>query len=82
MTARPARPELAPARVSFFLFKRTSGAWRLVSTRNVFIDSAGLARTTWTFGSTGDYYVRGYVNPTPYNANSVMTTPLERYNVR
>jgi hypothetical protein len=82
MTARPARPELAPAKVSFFLFKRTSGVWRLVSTRNVFIDSAGLARTTWTFASTGDYYVRGQVNPTPYNANSVMTLPLERYNVR
>jgi hypothetical protein len=81
MTARPARPELAPAVVSFYLYKRTSGVWRLVSTRNVGIDSAGLARTTWKFTSTGDYYVRGQVNPTTYNANSVMTSP-ERYNVR
>jgi trimeric autotransporter adhesin len=81
MTARPARPELQVALVSFYLYKRTSGVWRLVSTRNVFIDSAGLARTTWKFASTGDYYVRGQVNPTAYNANSVMTAP-ERYNVR
>ena len=81
MTARPARPELAPAQVSFYLYKRTSGVWRLVSTRNVTINSAGLARTTWQFASTGDYYVRGQVNPTAYNANSVMTPP-ERYNVR
>ena len=81
MTARPARPELQAAVVSFYLYKRTSGVWRLVSTRNVTIDSAGLARTTWKFASTGDYYVRGQVNPTAYNANSVMTSP-ERYNVR
>jgi hypothetical protein len=80
-TVRPARSELAPAVVSFYLFKRTSGVWRLVSTRNVTIDSAGLARTTWKFASTGDYYVRSQANPTPYNANSVMSQ-LERYNVR
>ena len=81
MTARPARPELQAAVVSLYLYKRTSGVWRVVSTRNVTIDSAGLARTTWRFASTGDYYVRGQVNPTAYNANSVMTAP-ERYNVR
>jgi hypothetical protein len=81
MTARPARPELQPAVVSFYLYKRVSGVWTRISTRNVTIDSAGLARTTWKFASTGDYYVRGQVNPTAYNANSVMTPP-ERYNVR
>jgi hypothetical protein len=80
-TVRPARPELAPARVSFYLYKRVSGVWTRVSTRNVFIDGAGLARTTFTFNSTGDYYVRSQANPTPYNANSVLTQ-LERYNVR
>jgi hypothetical protein len=80
-TVRPARPELAPARVSFFLYKRVSGVWTRVSTRNVFIDSAGRARTTFTFNSAGEYYVRSQANPTTYNANSVLT-PLERYNVR
>lgn len=79
-TVRPARPELAPAKVSFYLYKRVSGVWTLVSTRNVFIDSAGVARTTWKFASAGQYYVRSQANPTTYNANSVMTGP-ERYNV-
>jgi hypothetical protein len=58
-----------------------SGIWTRISTRNVVIDGAGLARTTWTFASTGDYYVRSQANPTTYNANSLMTGP-ERYNVR
>lgn len=80
-TVRPARPELAPAKVSFFLYKRVSGTWKLVSTRNVFIDNAGLARTTYKFASAGQYYVRSQANPTTYNANSLMTGP-ERYNVR
>jgi hypothetical protein len=80
-TVRPARPELAPAQVSFYLYKRVNGVWTRISTRNVFIDGAGLARTTWKFASTGDYYVRSQANPTTYNANSVMS-PLERYNVR
>jgi hypothetical protein len=79
-TVRPARPELAPAKVSFFLYKRVSGVWTLVSTRNVFIDSAGLARTTYKFASAGQYYVRSQANPTTYNANSLITGP-ERYNV-
>lgn len=79
-TVRPARPELAPAQVSFYLYKRVDGVWTRISTRNVFIDSAGLARTTWKFASPGQYYVRSQANPTAYNANSVMTG-LERYNV-
>lgn len=79
-TVRPARPELAPSKVSFYLYKRVSGVWTLVSTRNVFIDGAGLARTTWKFASSGQYYVRSQANPTTYNANSIMTGP-ERYNV-
>ena len=80
-TVRPARPELDAARVSFYLYKRVSGVWQRISTRTVVINSAGLARTTFTFNSTGDYYVRSQANPTTYNANSVLS-PLERYNVR
>ena len=82
-TVRPARPELAPARVSFFFYRFSSGAWRQVTRRDVFIDSAGLARTTFTFTSSGQWYVRSQANPTPYNANSVLTpTPPERYRAR
>jgi hypothetical protein len=79
-TVRPARPELAPSKVSFYLYKRVSGVWTLVSTRNVFIDSAGLAKTTYKFATAGQYYVRSQANPTTYNANSILTGP-ERYNV-
>jgi hypothetical protein len=79
-TVRPARPELAPSKVSFYLYKRVSGVWTLVSTRNVFINSAGLAKTTYKFASAGQYYVRSQANPTTYNANSILTGP-ERYNV-
>ena len=53
--------------MSFYLYKRVSGVWTLVSTCNVFIDSAGLARTTWKFASAGQYYVRSQANPTTYN---------------
>jgi hypothetical protein len=80
-TVRPARPELAPARVSFYFYKYTSGAYQLVAKRDVNIDGAGLARTTFKFTTAGRWYVRSQANPTPYNANSVMT-PLERYLVR
>lgn len=80
-TVRPARPELDAARVSFYLYKRVSGVWTRISNRTVVINSAGLARTTFSFTSTGDYYVRSQANPTTYNANSVLS-PVERYNVR
>ncbi len=80
-TVRPARPELAPAKVSFFFYKQVSGSWQLITKRDVFIDGAGLARTTFRFSSAGQWYVRSQANPTTYNANSVMT-PIERYSVR
>jgi hypothetical protein len=80
-TVRPARPELAPARVTFTFFRFSAGAWRFVTSRDVVIDSAGLARTTFRFTSVGQWYVRSQANPTPYNANSV-NSPPERYSVR
>jgi hypothetical protein len=82
-TVRPARPELAPAKVSFYFYRFSSGAYRLVTRRDVLIDSAGLARTTFKFTSSGQWFVRSQANPTPYNANSILTpTPPERYSVR
>jgi Lyzozyme M1 (1,4-beta-N-acetylmuramidase) len=80
-TVRPARPELAPARVSFYLYRQVSGVWRLLSRRDVVVDGAGLAQTTFTFSSSGQWYVRSQANPTPVNANSAMS-PLERFSVR
>jgi Bacterial Ig-like domain len=79
-TVRPARPELAPAKVSFWFYRQSGGSWVLAAKRDVVIDSAGLAHTTFTFTSSGQWYVRLAANPTPYNANSVMS-PVERYSV-
>ncbi len=79
-TVRPARPELAPATVSFWFYRQSGGSWVLAAKRDVLIDAAGLARTTFTFTSSGQWYVRSAANPTPYNANSVMS-PVERYSV-
>ena len=80
-TVRPARPELAPATVSFYVYRQVSGVWRSVTRRDVLIDGAGLARTTFKFTSSGQWYVRSQANPTPYNANSAMSL-LERFAVR
>ena len=79
-TVRPSRPELAPATVSFSFYRQVSGAWQLATKRDVLVDSTGLARTTFEFSSAGEWYVRSQANPTPYNANSVLT-PVERYSV-
>jgi hypothetical protein len=79
-TVRPARPELAPASVSFWLYQHVNGSWVLAAKHDVVIDAAGLARYTFTFSSSGQWYVRSAANPTPYNDNSVMS-PLERYSV-
>ena len=79
-TVRPARPELAPARVSFWFYHQVNGSWVLAAKHDVVIDAAGLAHYTFTFSSSGQWYVRLAANPTPYNANSVMS-PVERYSV-
>ena len=80
VTDRPARAELTPATVRFALYRRIGSGWRLVTTRDYTVDAAGIAKTTFTFSSTGSYYVRARANPTPYNANSFWS-PLERYDV-
>ena len=80
-TVRPARPDLPEAKVTFVLYRRISGVWTRVATRNVFINSLGKASTTFKFTSAGSWYVRSIANPTTYNANSVWS-PVERYSVR
>lgn len=79
-TVRPSRPELTPATVTYWVFRKVSGAWQQYYTTNVVADSAGLARFSWTFSSSGTWYVRSMANPTPYNANSVKA-PIEQYKV-
>ena len=79
-TVRPARPEIPAAKVSFVFYHKIAGHWTLVTTRNVFINSAGVAQYTFRFGSAGEWYVRSIANPTTANANSVWS-PVERYHV-
>ena len=81
---RPARPELPLARVTYSFFwrtGRTGSTWALVSQRTVTADAAGIARTTFRFSRSGQWYVRSRALSTPFNANSLWT-PVERYNVR
>jgi len=80
-TVRPSRPELTPATVTYWVFRKVSGVWQQYTSRNVTADAAGLARLTWAFTTSGSWYVRSMANPTPYNANSVKS-PVELYNVR
>jgi hypothetical protein len=80
-TVRPSRPELVPATVTYFLYRLSGSTWVLSTQRTLTADAAGLASTTFTFSTTGEWYVRSQANPTTYNANSVMS-PVERYSVR
>ena len=48
--------------------------------RTVTAAPMGEPRTTFKFSTSGQWYVRSMANPTPYNANSVMS-PIERYSV-
>jgi hypothetical protein len=80
-TVRPSRPELVKPKVTFFFYRLSGSTWVLSTKRDVQADLAGQARTTFKFTSSGQWYVRSQANPTPYNANSVMTPP-ERYSVR
>lgn len=79
-TVRPIGPTLPAAKVSFFLYKRVGSSWVFVTRRDAYIDSLGKASYTFSFGSVGTFYVRSMANPTPFNANSVMS-PAEFYRV-
>jgi hypothetical protein len=76
-TARPVRPELAKANVRFELYRRSGSSWVLARSVTVVIDDAGIASTTFTFGS-GRWYVRAQAQPTQVNANSFWT-PSQYY---
>ncbi|HEX9045167.1 MAG TPA: hypothetical protein VF802_09085 [Candidatus Limnocylindrales bacterium] len=80
-TVRPIGPTIPKAKVTYYLYRRVSGTWRFLTTRTYYINDLGIARFTWKFGSRGDYYLRAMAQPTPFNANSVMSQ-AEFYRVR
>jgi len=77
---RPSRPELTPAKVTFSFYRLSGSTWVLSTQRTVTATAAGRAATTFTFSTSGQWYVRSMANPTTYNANSVMSS-IERYSV-
>jgi hypothetical protein len=79
-TVRPSRPELTPASVTYWIYVSQGGTWRLFARRNVSAGTSGIATLSWTFSTSGLWYVRSMANPTPYNANSVQS-PIEQYRV-
>lgn len=79
-TVRPSRPGLLPASVTYWVYRNVNGVWVQYFTRNVVAASTGVASFTWTFASSGLWYVRSMANATPYNANSVKS-PTEQYKV-
>lgn len=79
-TVRPNRSDIPRAVVRYYIYRYSSGAWRLLTTRNVATDPTGVARLAWRFSSRGDYRIRSMALPTSLNANSVLST-IERYRV-
>jgi hypothetical protein len=55
---RPLNASLPAAKVTFQLWHRVGGQWRLSSTRTRSVDSSGVARVNITFAGAGDWYVR------------------------
>ena len=90
MTVRPLLHELPPARVTFFLYHRASGTWKLARSWLRTVDNSGVARLSLKFGSRGEWYVRSSVVPrwigepetAPAIAWASRPTPIARYSVR
>ena len=80
-TVRPLRMDLAPTLVTFRFYQKVSGTWVLRVERHVATDASGVARTTFTFSSGGNWYVRAYAPRTPYNSISRFTL-IENYFVQ
>jgi hypothetical protein len=80
-TVRPSRVDLPTPKVTLAIYRRLSGTWRLLTTRDAYANASGVASYTWTFATRGEWYVRSMANPTTFNANS-QWSPIERYTVR
>ncbi len=72
-SVRPLRPDLVPSTITFRFYQSVGGTWLLRYTRNVAVDSAAVARTTFRFGAAGLWYVRSFAPRTPYASISVLT---------
>lgn len=72
-TVRPIGATIPPAKVTYSIYRKVLGAWRLLTTRTAVIDPTGVARLAWKFTARGDYSIRAMAQPTPYNANSVLS---------
>jgi hypothetical protein len=77
-TVRPIGPTLAPARVTFQLWRQVNGKWVFVTKRDVNADASGRASLPWAFTSRGQWYVRAVADPTLTSANSTWSPP-ERF---
>jgi hypothetical protein len=80
-TVRPAGPTIAAGPVVFEVYRQVGSTRRLVATRRVTPDAAGIATLTVRFSSTGAWFVRSMASPTRVNANSTWTA-FERFQVR
>lgn len=86
-TVRPIGTDLEPGRVVFNIYRRISGKWTLVTWRLVTVDSLGVARLTWTFSRSGEWFVRskamgrGDEISEPGGNNPSFLTPIARYTV-
>ena len=80
-TVRPARTDLVPAKVTYYLYRLVSGKWVAQGTRVITASSVGLALTTFKFSTKGSWMVRSAANATPYNANSIMS-PMQQFLVK
>lgn len=80
-TVRPLPPPGVAARVSFAIYRRVDGAWRLATRRTRAADAAGVATLVWRWGTRGSWYVRAAALATSGNASSVLSR-IERYDVR
>jgi hypothetical protein len=70
-TVKPLRPDPnAASRVTFRFYQKKSGQWVLKYERHVATDASGVARTTFTFGVSGNWYVMAFADTTPVNAVS------------
>jgi hypothetical protein len=69
-TVAPLRPDLVASNVTFRFYQKVAGAWVLKYERHVAADTAGTARTTFTFGVRGTWYVMSFADRSPYNAVS------------
>ena len=78
-TARPTPSSRTT--LTFQVYRRSSGVWRLVLTKSISSDVGGTARLSVRFATIGDYEIRARASATTRNAASAWTA-FVRYHVR